>query len=74
MTRKQGAWIRVRKTSPGHPNSKIAEAGREIGEKCKGKKGEEFVSCRRKIMERLFPDGRHGHENSDSDKDGKNEL
>lgn len=55
---KKGEWIKRRKKYKKYPKTdqqrKIAEAGEEIKKKCKGKKGEEFHSCRMEVLRETF--------------------
>jgi len=54
----KGRWIKERKKIKEYPKTeqqiKIAEAGKEIGEECEGKTGEEFSACRCHILAKHF--------------------
>ena len=54
----KGRWIKERKKIKAYPKTeqqaKIAEAGKEIGEKCEGKEGEDFQLCRCQILSKYF--------------------
>jgi len=55
---KKGRWIKERKKIKKYPKTehqeKIAEAGKEIGEKCAGREGENFRDCRCKVLAKYF--------------------
>jgi len=54
----KGRWIKERKKIKEYPKTeqqiKIAEAGKEIGEKCTGLEGEGFQLCRCQILAKYF--------------------
>lgn len=54
----KGRWIKERKKIKEYPKTeqqiKIAEAGKEIGEKCVGREGEDFQLCRCQILAKYF--------------------
>jgi len=45
-----GGWVKMRKPPSAYPTTdiqkRIGEGGRNVGLKCKGKKGADFRSCR----------------------------
>ena len=54
----KGRWLKPRKEISKYPKTeqqeKIAQAGKEIGEKCKGLKEGEFCLCRFQVLEKYF--------------------
>jgi len=53
-----GQWFKTRKPPREYPRTpqqeKIAEAGKKVGEECKGKTGSEYVSCRHEVLVEIF--------------------
>lgn len=54
----KGRWVKPRKKIASYPKTgqqkTIGEAGKKIGEECKGLKGKEFLVCRSEILEKIF--------------------
>lgn len=59
----KGHWIKIRpkpelskesKENVKPQQDKIAEAGKLVGERCKGKKKKEFYKCRHEVMVEVF--------------------
>jgi len=53
-----GAYVKRRKAPKTYSTTaqqkKVAQAGREVGAKCKGKTGGEFRKCRAEVMTGIF--------------------
>lgn len=51
-------WVKPRKPISPYPETpqqkQIREAGKQISEKCKGKKGQLFRQCRHEVLKEVF--------------------
>ncbi len=56
-----GGWIRERRPPSAYPDTAwqraIADAGRDVGKACRGKRGSEWYECRSNVMRKEFPRG-----------------
>lgn len=56
----KGAWVKFRKPMAKYPKTsqqkKVKVGGELIRRVCKGKKGEDFIECRRAVLQCAFHD------------------